>query len=426
MSAPRAPVWEARLSRAGSWAAALLAWSLPCSIFGMQAAVVAGTAVLIGLLLLRRRWAPSPMDFAFGFLLAAIGLSLLLAPRPVPSFRAATSFWVILAFFVAYHLADASALRRGLIGAVGLACGVACFAVFQTLTGSYPLGPWLHPGIAKLIEPAPGTPGFYGAVGLFFSRLTLAHSLLFPLCWVAGWILEPVGWRRRFALLVAAGLLAAGLLSTWTRAAPLAAACALSVLAVLRLPAGKWRRAGLALLLLLAAGALVLLPRLLPERFDRSFAGKHDWGRLAIWHSALDLAAEQPLTGIGYGGFQRDVGRLTELRRVQSGMERFKGTLAWAHSNLLSFLAECGALGAVALCLLFAAYFRAAAGVSRARGRDPWLRGFVRGSAAAACAFLVVGLFHDPFFDGEVIFALYFTMGASLACARIGSQPEAP
>ena len=43
---------------------------------------------------------------------------------------------------------------------------------------------------------------------------------------------------------------------------------------------------------------------------------------------------------------------------------------------------------------------------------------------AAVVGFLGVGLWHDTFFDGEVVFCLWFAVAASLAAATWGSPAE--
>jgi O-antigen ligase len=182
--------------------------------------------------------------------------------------------------------------------------------------------------------------------------------------------------------------------------------------------AGWPRRIGLSALGLAALVSVLFVPAI-SSRLSKSFAGKKDWGRLAIWHAALDLAAERPLTGIGYGNFQRDAVPHVERRANEMGAKRFMGVYAWAHSNPLTFLAETGGLGLLAFCWIFVAYYLAARRTLLRVRDDPLLRGFLRGSMAAVAGFLLVGLFHDTFFDGEVIFSLWFTLGASLAVGRL-------
>ncbi|MBW2701770.1 MAG: hypothetical protein JRF33_13220 [Deltaproteobacteria bacterium] len=418
---------QIRLDAPLAWSAVLLAWSLSTSLFGMQVAVILGSSLLLGILALRLTWPGTALDRPFVAWLLAIALSLILAPSPPASLLTATSWWVLSAFFVAHFgLTTPRLLRWALAGFVGAAVLVSVLALVQSLSGLDPFSAVLHPQVKQAIGPAPGVPGFFGAVGLFFSRLTLAHVLIFPIAWVSAWLLRPLGWRWRLGHFLLLIMLLAGLASTWTRAAPLVLALAIGGLILARLPGGRLRWGVLAggLVLLILAGA-ILGPHL-PDRLRHSFAGKHDWGRLTIWHAAQDLSSLRPLTGIGYGNFQRDSGPIVESRRQQVGNRRFPGTIAWAHNLVLSVMAECGFLGLLAFVWIFFAYFRAARRRLRSMPDDePWLRGFVHGSMAGVGAFLLVGLFHDPFWDGEVVFALLFTMGASLSSAVAKEEDRA-
>ncbi len=83
-------------------------------------------------------------------------------------------------------------------------------------------------------------------------------------------------------------------------------------------------------------------------------------------------------------------------------------------------LAETGLVGLAAFCLIFVLYYRRVwLALKRAKEPPPWPAAFVRGSAAAVGAFLLCGLFHDNFFDGEVALCLWFTLAASLAACRL-------
>jgi len=413
------PVGEPRYpaARLANAAVVLFAWSLPVSLFGMQAGVVAMLAVCLlyrGSCLRR-----SPLDTAVILLLAAALLSLLCAPVPPTSLVSATSFWVASAFFLAYWLLRREAqLRLALTGIIMLACLAALLGVWQAATASYPATDILHPGMDPRLRlvPISGRPA---AVGFFFSRLTFAHVLLFPFCWSAALAAGAGPARLRLLGAAAAVVIGAGIFTTWTRAAPVAGALALAGLLVAGVRAGTRRWLVVVLLVMTALAAVLTVP-VLRQRLVNSFAGKRDWTRLTIWHTALDLAAAQPLTGVGYGNFQRLARRPIEQRSIRGGWRHFGGVVAWAHDNLFTFLAEAGLLGAWAFCLLFVAYFRKLLSFLRQSQAPPGLLGaVVRGSPAAVAAFLFVGLFHDTFFDGEVIFNLWFAMAASLAALAL-------
>ena len=351
------PAWMAGAQR---WAFILLAWSLPVSLFGMQAGMIAGALGVLGWgIYTRFAGFRSPLDAAFVALLAAVGLSLLLAPKGAESFRAATSFWVWLTFFAVYYgLGSQKTLRWAVHGLLILSVAAAAFGIFQTFTGLYPLGDVIHSGGVQL-EPIRGEPGRFTAVGFFATRVTFAHMLLFPFCWLAALALQPFRWRVR--LLLALGLLVVGIgmVCTWRRTAPVAGALAVLGLLWIQIRAGRWRWIVTGLAALAVIGLCIGLAPGLVKRLQKSFLGGGDRGRMTIYQTALDMASERPVTGFGFGNFQREARPRIEARVAAMGEARFAGRLTWAHNDLLTFWAECGILGALAFCFLFVAYFLA-------------------------------------------------------------------
>ena len=81
------------LATAAASVVLIFAWSLPTSLFGMQLAAGLGAALVLVFAFRRPGFLrASPLDKPVLLFLAAVGLSLLLAPRPPTAFRAATSF----------------------------------------------------------------------------------------------------------------------------------------------------------------------------------------------------------------------------------------------------------------------------------------------------------------------------------------------
>ena len=169
----------------------------------------------------------SPLDIAFLTLLAAVFLSLLLAARGIENFRVTASFWVWFTFFVAYHGLDSEkTLRLAVHGLLVLSVAAAAFGIFQSVTGFYPLGDVIHSGQVTQLEPVGGKSGLYTAVGFFKTRVTFAHMLLFPFCWLMALALQPLKWRVRLLLLVGLIIVGIGMVCTWRRTAPVAAVVA--------------------------------------------------------------------------------------------------------------------------------------------------------------------------------------------------------
>jgi O-antigen ligase len=419
MTGPQKPAWLAGSQR---WAFVLLAWSLPVSLFGMQAGMILGVlGVLAWALWTRFDGFRSPLDVPFLALLAAVCLSMLLAAPWSGSFRAATSFWVWFAFLVAYHGLDSKkTLRLAVHGLLALAVVAAAFGIFQSLTGLYPLKEIIHPGVDTQLEPVGAGSGWYSAVGFFRTRVTFAHVLLFPFCWLLALALQPLNRRVRALLLAGLCVVGIGMVCTWRRTAPVAGILAVAGLLWVQIRAGRlrWIVAGLAALALI--GLCAGLAPGLAERIRKSFLGGGDWGRMTILQTAMDMASERPVTGFGFGSFQKRAEPRIKKRLGEMKRTRFSGKITWAHNDLLTSWSECGAAGAFAFCFLFVAYFLAMRRGMRAIPEDDhWLRGFARGSVAAVAVFLLTGVFHDHFFHGaELGFVLWFTLGASLAAVR--------
>lgn len=416
--------------QAGKLIVLVFAWSLPMSLFGMQVGVGLGVLLLavVGVLTRGKSFTKTPLDRAVLTMLIAIAFSLVFAPYESITFRGATSFWVAASFYVIWYFLDSETLlKRSVSGIILLASLVSVFAVYQSISSNYPLGSIIHPQIDVLLKPVPDMDGRVGGVGLFHSRLTLAHMLLFPFCWAVAWLMESIGARFKFLLAIAVVCMLLGLWFTWTRAAFFIACLVALILVGSRLQ----RKYGKKIWVIGGAGLFVFILTLLslsPQMNNRvldSFAGGRDWGRLTLWQTALDVASDNPVTGCGYGNFQRVATKRIEERVHKMGKKRFSAVIAWAHSNLLTFLAEAGLVGAFAFCFLFVSYFRVAGKtLGSLHPQKKMLRGFVRGSIAAVGGFLLAGCFHDTFFDGEVVFILWFTMAASLACSRFQSFPQ--
>ncbi len=388
----------------------------------MQSSVIVGIALIIaGTIRTRgKNLSATPLDKAFLFWLAAIGLSLFLSELGPSSFQESTSFWTITAYYVTWYFLDSERmLYKALIGIILLSCVVSAFGVFQSISGTYPLGHLLHPDIEVLLKPITGAEGKVGAVGLFFSRLTFAHVLLFPFCWSLALAIEQATFRNRLLWLAAALCIEVGIFVTWTRAALVVSILAALAIASTTLFHRKGARIALVASILLLGTIGSILTQQVTNRLIESFSGSRDWGRLTLWQIAEDEANRYPLTGIGYGNYRNGAEKDIAVRTHAVGAEQFPGVLAWGHSNLLTVLAETGAIGTIGFCLLFVVFFRRAWRIRKDLPPDKvFLRGFVRGSIVAVASFLAIGLFHDNLFDGEVVYNLWFTVGATLAIGR--------
>lgn len=406
--------------------AVVVAVSLTTSRFGMQLGTIYGILFLLASRLFDGPLPQSPLDRPGLALLGAAWLSLAFAPGGFESAKTAGSWWVWMTGWVAFHgLRGDLAARRTIQALLWCAASAAALGLFQALAGVFPGGNWLHPQAGPLPPPAPGAPGHFAATGWFDSRVTFALVMMFPFCWQLAIGLEARRPRLRWVLWAGAALSWLAMLASYTRAAPAAAAGAGFLLAARSAGRQGWRRAWRWLLPLLAGASLIVAVPGLWDRARQSFERNRDWGRLALWHTALDLAARRPLLGVGYGNFKREALPLIEERVARMGERRFGGVVAWAHNDLLTMLAECGLAGAFALCWLLVVFFRESGrGYAHLKPDDIWRRGFVRGSRYAVAALILTSMFHDNFYHGEVSFALWFTLGAALA--MVGRPEDAP
>jgi putative inorganic carbon (hco3(-)) transporter len=168
-------------------------------------------------------------------------------------------------------------------------------------------------------------------------------------------------WLALFGLAALVSTLA--LLFSWSRGAWLGFAAAVAVLA-LNLPRTRWR--GWALIVA-AAGLTLLALRfgLLPSSIVSRLGGFGEEmalgdvrgvditdenyaviERLAHWQAAVDMAADEPWLGVGFGNYEAAYGRYA--------LVNWPNPLGHAHNYYLNIVAETGILGALAYLGLWA------------------------------------------------------------------------
>jgi putative inorganic carbon (HCO3(-)) transporter len=197
----------------------------------------------------------------------------------------------------------------------------------------------------------------------------------------AGWLCQR---RPRPVLLtlllpwVAAGLLGAALLASWSRGAWLGAAAAVAAM-LLYLPRRRWLGV-LLLLVLLAAGWAAVQSGLLPGALIDRLTGFADYvqfqdvrgvditpanyavlERMAHWQAALNMANRHPWLGVGLGNY--------EAAYPEYALLNWPYPLGHAHNIYLNLLAETGVLGLVAYLGFWAAVIALTA---RVIGRAPY------------------------------------------------------
>ncbi len=154
-----------------------------------------------------------------------------------------------------------------------------------------------------------------------------------------------LGWRITAA--GAAGLMFFGIIRTGSRGATLASVAIIVVAAIRargRIPRQVWLAAGLAALI----AVVVFSPSLIAKFLDRNQSDPYNYARISIWKSSLDVIAQRPMLGVGFGQFVHVSKRFTFP--VDGRVARYLKRIGIAHSEYLQHVAE---LGIPAALLLF-------------------------------------------------------------------------
>lgn len=334
---------------------------------------------------------PSPLLRPLGIFLAVAAAATLADPRHLDlgleGLRA--TFQYALALVVAQNLVDDLAeVRRLALTLVGLGTAAALAGIYQYVTGAPMPEHWVS--VTETVRTrAYAVVGSPNGLGDYLALLTpLALGLAF----------DPALRRRRPLLLAAAGVLAFGLLVTFSRGAWLALAASMGFLAL-----SLDRR----LLAALLAGALLLTAAVPPVR-DRvgQLASAHYWerslvpgGRLYRWNAAYERMAHAPVRGTGLGQF----GGAVAARRL--------GT-QYTDNYYAKTLAETGIPGLVAFLALMAAALRTGGHAVRALAGRP--ERFLAHGLRGALLVIVLHNFVENIFEIPFLNA-YFWMIAAFA-----------
>lgn len=368
-------------------------------------------AILLGLALVARRvrsgqaLRASPVLRPMGLFLALSAAVLLTDPVHLSigleGMRA--TFEYMLALFIVLNLVDdLGEVRRYAYVLIGLGTAVAAFGIYQYVTRAPMPESWVS--VTESLQTRA-----YSIVGSP-NGLGDHLALLLPLALGLAWYERTP--RRRFIPLAAAGILAAGLLVTFSRGAWLALVGAVTIV-VLSLD----RR----LLLALLAGA-VLLTAAVPPVTHRvgQLASSEYWqrsmvygGRLYRWHEAYLQMARSPLTGAGVGQF----GGAVAARRLG---------VMYTDNYYAKVAAESGLTGLAGFVALMAACARLGSQAFRTL-RERRERALAIGLWGALLVVVfhnaVENIFEIPFLNG------YFWFLAGLASrlpALAGTEPAAP
>ncbi len=362
----------------------------------------------------RRRSLRFPLLAPCAALAGATVVSALVSPRPVASLTASKSLLLLGAFYLVLH---------GLRGSRGAFQFLSLLSLTLASVSLY--------GIVQVMF-CPSDPGWIPLVSRFFRRCDRAHAFYSIYMTLAGVLsvgllamlprLFPGSRDRRWWIAPTCAAEALALALTYVRGAWVGVAAGVLALGVM---AREARRMLLAALLAGVVALLVATPGLRHRAVsiaDLSDATVHE--RLRIWRSALDMARDHPITGVGPGGVSQVYPRYVDPGALRTARGH-------VHNTPLQILVERGPLALLAWLWLFASFFlrghRALARLAPEQERE---RALVMGSMAATAGFLVAGLFEYNFGDSEVVMITYSVMALAFAAteseaAAQGSAPPA-
>ena len=377
------------LRRAADACLALTACSIPLSTSGMQ--IGAGGLIVLALIaswqgtpVIRR----TPLDAVLVVFAGALALSTLASGRPFDA-PGWTRLWIAITYFgVFWWLEDSRGAVRFVGWLVAAAVVVALYGIIQHYTGA----DWYREllGRRRYVHPRIEGAHGYAAVGFFRNYLTYAHVLLLPLGFA---LASPVRWTR----LVAVPLIGLALVFSTARGAWIAA----GAMGLVLVTVSRGAAARLVVLGAVAVLAAFLSPGLRQQIVPSLTSSEMNAGRVGIYAANLDIVADHPVLGLGFGRYQK-AARPYYDRHPEADRR------SHAHNNFLQIAAEAGLVGLAAFALVFATILRFGIETVR-RSRDPVLRATALGACLGITGFLVGGLTQYSFGDTEVASAMWAT-----------------
>src|SRR2546422_4810808 len=140
-----------------------------------------------------------------------------------------------------------------------------------------------------------------------------------------------------------------GIMRSGPRGATLASVAIIVVAAIRargRIPRQVWLLVALAGLI----AAVIFSPSLIGKFLDRNQSDPYNYARIGIWKSSLEVIAQRPLLGVGFGQFVHVSKRFTFP--VEGQVARYLKRIGMAHSEYLQHMAELGIPAALLLFVL--------------------------------------------------------------------------
>jgi len=389
--------------------------SVPIYLIDISTMLLVMAAVLDVLLSERLPRRLPPLTFNYLYILAALAVCGLVGYWPqLVAQRLATFTFLIIAFFSIYRLTAKVSLESMLNWFFAL-------AVLHSAAG---IAPFVASG---------GEYRSFGLAGVFFDDITMV-ALPIGLSLFLG--------ARRgsgFLFLMGSVIVLGGLVATQSRASLLfALAASAFVIYVARKRSGKMLlqsefrrlvRARLKMIvavfvtlttvvLILKAGVLMALFERFEQLFSLDLAGSVGF-RLQLWQRAWVAFLDNPIFGVGPGGF----GYLIELYPTLHLTPQFYYLRSLgAHNVLLHYLATVGLIGAMGLVVLFINQYRLARRTWSRSSEDEW--GPVLAAYSWAFLFILTVLFEAGWMWGHLSFTAIFL--AAVVSRQSADRPTVP
>ena len=234
-----------------------------------------------------------------------------------------------------------------------------------------------------------------------------------PLAFAVGFTMFPAQPRERWIAAFATTLILIAIILTLSRASYLSMSV-LAVILVLSLQGRRWRLRAVAAL---AALALVVLE--IPFVNHRFLDLAHSvTNRTSIYHQALQMLAQRPITGAGISGFPI---------RVAPFRPAIQAVQLYPHDIWLTTWSEIGLLGVLAFgVIFFGLLWRGARGLASAAGLD---RPILWGSVGALVLYTVHGLVDSPYWKNDLSVEFWLLAALQVVALRglslSGAGPQA-
>jgi len=357
----------------------------------------------------------TPLDKPFLLLLTIIAISIIMSPWPV-SFAEATSWWVIIAYYVGYYgIREIDKFERMIKVLVIISSIMAIYSIVQHYTGIDLFHPDKKIVYRHLLAEGQER---YVAIGRYDRHSSHAFALVFFFCLALTRALFSTknisGLKKGLANWIPVLVMGTTIVFTYVRAAWVGLGASFLLLGifldrkiVVRL---------MALILVCFTITCLLSPSIFSKFtsiFDPDYpANQH---RLVIWKQSWEIYKDHHFFGIGYGNFKPAFSHYLD----QAG-NNFPYR-SHAHNLYLEYLVEMGPLGLAALFFLWFKIFGLLFRHLHSTSILPKTRTVVLGTTIALAAMMVGNIAQCTYYNGDVSFVMWFLLGASL---RLTEKPE--